>query len=205
MTACRDPNRLSGVKSTSDGNTYTYDANDNMFSGAGRTDTWTAYNRMDVVNATTGSAITSFDYTGIRVKKSPTAGTTCFPYTGYEVQGLTVTKYIKIGTEIIASKRDGVGKLFYHNDHLGGVNVIFAVMVQLDEYDPCERVSEKRKRISLTHAFCFSRLASGIRGLTPLKRFESCFQDLQESAGDFSNDLHNDFSLAAQPYLRAES
>ena len=70
-------------------------------------------------------------------------------------------------------------------------------MVQLDEYDPCEKVSERGERISLTHAFCFSRLASDIRGLTPLKRFESCFQDLQESAGDFSNDLHNDFSLGA--------
>ena len=125
------------------------------------------------------------------------------PVTGDEVQGLTFTKYIKIGTELIASKRDGVGKLFYHNDHLGGVNFItdiFGVMVQLDEYDPCEKVSERGERISLTHAFCFSRLASDIRGLTPLKRFESCFQDLQESAGDFSNDLHNDFSLGAQPF-----
>ncbi len=171
-----------------------------MLSGAGRTYTWTAYNRMDVVNASTGSAIMSYNYTGIRVKKSGTAGTTYFPSTGYEVQRLTVTRYIKIGTEIIASKRDGVGKLFYHNDHLGGVNVItdiFGVMVRLDEYDPCQKVSERGERISLTHAFCFSRLASDIRGLTPLKRFESCFQDLQGSAGDFSNDLHNDFSLSA--------
>jgi hypothetical protein len=36
-----------------------------------------------------------------------------------------------------------------------------------------------------------------------LKRFESCFQDLQESAGDFSNDLHNDFSLGAPTILYA--
>jgi len=33
--------------------------------------------------------------------------------------------------------------------------------------------------------------------VTPSKRFDSYFQDLQESAGDFSKDLHSDFSLGA--------
>jgi len=58
-----------------------------MFSGAGRTYTWTAYNRMDVVNAPTGSAIMSYNYTGIRVKKSGTAGTTYFPLPAMKFRG----------------------------------------------------------------------------------------------------------------------
>ena len=71
-------------------------------------------------------------------------------------QGLTVTKYIKIGNEIIASKKDGVGRLFYHNDHLGGVNVITdasAVKVQLNEYDPWGKVSRSEGSTDPTHRF----------------------------------------------------
>lgn len=63
-----------------------------MLTGAGRTFTWNSDNRMDVVNATTGSAVMSYDYTGIRVKKSGSGGTTYYPFTGYEVQGGQVTK-----------------------------------------------------------------------------------------------------------------
>jgi len=71
-------------------------------------------------------------------------------------------------------------------------------MFQLDEYAHFERVSERgEKRISLTHAFCFSGLASDSRSLRPLERFDRCFQDLQESAGDFSNDSRNDSCLGA--------
>jgi YD repeat-containing protein len=40
MAACTDVNRLSGVKSTSDGASYTYDANGNIATGAGRTYVW---------------------------------------------------------------------------------------------------------------------------------------------------------------------
>lgn len=64
-----------------------------------------------------------YDYTGIRVKKSGSSGTTYFPFNGYEKAGTLITKYIKIGIETVAAKK-GTQKLFYHNDHLGGVNVI---------------------------------------------------------------------------------
>jgi hypothetical protein len=90
MASCTDANRLSGVKSASDGSTYTYDANGNIASGAGKTYTWNWENRLDVVTGPGGSAVMSYDYTGIRVKKSG-AGTTYFPFTGYEVQGSAVT------------------------------------------------------------------------------------------------------------------
>ncbi|MBI2174990.1 MAG: hypothetical protein HYU33_07320, partial [Candidatus Omnitrophica bacterium] len=69
-----------------------------------------------------------------------------FPFSGYEIDpGGTVTKYIKIGNEIVGASKGGE-KLFYHNDHLGGVNVItdiWATRVQLVEYDPWGKVSRE--------------------------------------------------------------
>jgi len=141
----------SAVTSISDGANYTYDANGNVLTGAGRSYAWTVDNRLDVV----GSAVMSYDYTGIRVKKSG-FGTTYFPFTGYEVQGTTVTKYIRIGNEIIASKEGTSTKRFYHNDHLGGVNVItdsYASRVQLTEYDPWGKVSRSEGSVDPTHRF----------------------------------------------------
>jgi hypothetical protein len=135
------------------------------------------------------------------MSRSPARASPILPGFSSEVDPFhsVVTKFIRVGNETLAAQKGG-DKLFYHNDHLGGVNVVTDITgkrVQLYEYDPCERVSERGERVGLTHAFCSSGLASDIRGLTPLKRFESCFQELQESAGDFSNDLHNDFSLGA--------
>jgi RHS repeat-associated protein len=146
MAGCSDTTGLSRVKSTFDGATttnYDYDFNGNVLTGAGRTITWNKDNRLDTVNASTGSAVMSYDYTGIRVKKSGSTGTTYFPFSGYEVQGSQVTKYIKMGNEIIASKK-GSSRFFYHNDHLGGVNIISDInagQVQLNEYDPWGKVS----------------------------------------------------------------
>ncbi|MGH7830827.1 MAG: RHS repeat-associated core domain-containing protein, partial [Candidatus Binatia bacterium] len=54
-----------------------------------------------------------------------------------------ITKFIRIGQEIFAAKK-GTSKLFYHNDHLGGVNVITnasGLFAQLIEYDPWGKVS----------------------------------------------------------------
>jgi RHS repeat-associated protein len=66
-----------------------------------------------------------------------------------------VTKYIRTGVEILAAKK-GSEKLFYHNDHLGGVNVItdiFGVKVQLVEYDPWGKVSRSEGSANLTKGF----------------------------------------------------
>ncbi|MBI2533460.1 MAG: RHS repeat protein [Deltaproteobacteria bacterium] len=57
-------------------------------------------------------------------------------------------------------------------------------------------------RISLTHTFCFSGLASDIRGLRPLKCFDSYFHDLQTSTGDFQT-IYTTFSpLARRLFMR---
>jgi len=66
-----------------------------------------------------------------------------FPFAGYEVTGALVTKYIRVGNKTLAAKKGGE-KLFYHNDHLGGVNVITDVnglVALLIEYDPWGKIS----------------------------------------------------------------
>ncbi|MBI2986610.1 MAG: hypothetical protein HYY45_07580 [Deltaproteobacteria bacterium] len=111
----------------------------------------------------------SYDYTGIRVKKDGSGGITTYPFSGYEIDPSgVVTKYIKIGNEIVGASKGGE-KLFYHNDHLGGVNVItdiWAARVQLVEYDPWgkvsreEGVSEASRRF--TGKMCYAATLSAI-------------------------------------------
>jgi len=85
-----------------------------------------------------------YDYTGMRVKKDAPTGMTLFPFKGYEIApGGTITKFIRLGIETFAAKK-GTQQLFYHNDHLGGVNVIMDInglKCQLNEYDPWGSVS----------------------------------------------------------------
>ncbi len=64
-----------------------------------------------------------YDYTGIRVKKYGPLGLTVYPFSGYEIgpDGV-ISKFFKVGNEMLAAKKSTGEKLFYHNDHLGGVN-----------------------------------------------------------------------------------
>lgn len=69
---------------------------------------------------------------------------TLYPFRGYAIDPSgVVTKFISVGGEIIASKK-GANKYYYHNDHLGSVNVVTdttGMRVQLNEYDPWGAVS----------------------------------------------------------------
>lgn len=127
------------------GKSYSYDANGNMLNRGSQSLLWDYDNR--VTSITTGGQTTSheYDYTGMRVKKAAPAGTTLFPFSGYEISPSSeVTKYIKIGVETFATKR-GANKFYYHNDHLGGVHVITdsgGNRCQLNEYDPWGAVSK---------------------------------------------------------------
>jgi len=142
-----NPTHPSAVSSTSDGKTYTYDNNGNMVTGGNRSMVWDFDNR--VTSVTTGgvNASMDYDYTGTRVKKNGSGGTTYFPFSGYEEgPGSLRTKYIRIGIENIASKKSTGEKLFYHNDHLGGVNVITndsGLLAQIIEYDPWGKISRQ--------------------------------------------------------------
>jgi len=142
-----DSNHPTAVTSTSNGKTYTYDANGNTFTSTDRNFVWTVDNK--VASVTKGGSTTTmdYDYTGARVKKFGPFGLTTYPFSGYEIgsDGVKI-KYIKVGNEILAAKKSNGDKLFYHNDHLGGINVITnlaAVRAQLTEYDPWGKISKQ--------------------------------------------------------------
>jgi RHS repeat-associated protein len=138
--------------STSTQKLYHYDNNGNTLDGAGRTFVWTADNRVDSV--TLGSTTSmDYDYTGTRVKKTNGNAVTIYPFAGYEIEpNGTKIKFFRAGTELLAAKQTtSTGtdkKLFYHNDHLGGINVITdddvnhnGAKQQLTEYDPWGKIS----------------------------------------------------------------
>ena len=106
---------------------------------------WDIDNRVTSVSILGGGTTSmQYDYTGMRVKKDAPTGVTLFQFKGYEVApDGTITKFIRIGVETLASKKRTTGgattQFFYHNDHLGGVNVITdgsGARCQLNEYDP---------------------------------------------------------------------
>lgn len=106
---------------------------------------WTIDNRVASVSISGGGTTSmEYDYSGMRVKKIAPAGVTLYPFAGYEIDpNGVITKFIRAGGESIASKK-GTAKYFYHNDHLGSVNVVTdatGVRVQLNEYDPWGAVS----------------------------------------------------------------
>jgi len=92
-----------------------------------------------------GFVNSKYDYAGIRVQKDSNLGTTLFPFEGYRIEASgTIVKNIRIGVETVAVKKSTGQKLFFHNDHLGGVNVITradGVIDQLVEYTPWGKTS----------------------------------------------------------------
>src|SRR5438045_8739229 len=105
------------------------------------TATWDAENRLSSLTPQGGPALSfQYDFSGRRVRKTTTAGVIRYPFEGYEVDSAGVsTKFIFLGGERAAAKKSTGAKLFYHNDHLGGVNVVTesnGIRVQLSEYDP---------------------------------------------------------------------
>ena len=149
-----DINHPSRVTSTTNGKNYTYDANGNMLTAGNRTQQWDFDNRLATVEGGPGGRLDmTYDYTGLRVTKQVNLDfnqITTYPFSGYEIDnGGVITKYIRTGNEIFASKKGSVEtgeKLFYHNDHLGGVNILsneVGISVQVIEYDPWGRVSRE--------------------------------------------------------------
>jgi len=139
------------------GRNYTYDANGNMLTRGNQTLTWDIDNRVSQISISGGgTTFMEYDYTGMRVKKNAPTGITLFPFPGYEIDPSgVVTKYIRIGVETFAAKK-GNNKLFYHNDHLGSVNVITDIngsQGQLNEYDPWGGVAKTVGIADPTHRF----------------------------------------------------
>ncbi len=104
-------------------NTYQYDANGNMTSGAGRT---IAYNYDNMPSSITKSGTTAtfvYDYVGQRVKKTVSSVTTVYIGKLYECTSGVCTKYIFGGSNRIASKKSST-VYYYHTDHLGSSSII---------------------------------------------------------------------------------
>ncbi len=113
------------VTHTSDGKTYTYDANGNMKSDGQRIFTWNYDNMPATVTNSTGTSSFLYDGTGTRVvKTTPHGGTTKYIGKLYEckVSG-TCNKYIFAGGQLIADKA-GASVQYYHADYLGSTSVV---------------------------------------------------------------------------------
>jgi RHS repeat-associated protein len=153
-----DPLHPTAVTDRSDGKSYSYDANGNMVTGAGRVMTWDADNRLAAVTIQGGNSATfAYDYTGQRVRKTTSVGVTRFPFANYEI-GADGVVIKRLG---FAAKKSTGQVLFYHNDHLGGVNVISdatGARVQLIEYDPWGTVSREEGVAEPTVRFTGQRL-----------------------------------------------
>jgi RHS repeat-associated protein len=165
-----DLNHPSFVTNTSDGKTYTADINGNTLTGAGRTFVWTPDNRVASVANASGTTTMRYDYTGARVKKLGPLGQVLYPFAGYEVGPTgTKTKFFRLGNELLAAKQSPTAgnptRFFYHNDHLGGVNVITdddpihnGARQQLTEYDPWGKVSRIEGNVDPEHRFTGQKL-----------------------------------------------
>jgi uncharacterized protein RhaS with RHS repeats len=105
-------------------NSYVYDANGNMTSGAGRTITPDYDNRPKTITKSGVTATFVYDYAGQRIKK--TVGTTTTVYIGklYICTGSTCSKYIFANGNRIAVKASSGSRYYYHTDHLGSSSII---------------------------------------------------------------------------------
>jgi RHS repeat-associated protein len=118
-------------------------------------------NRVGSVAIASATTTMDYDYTGSRVKKFGPLGQTLYPFPGYEIgPDGTKTKFFRLGNELLASKQSPVSnpekQVFYHNDHLGGVNVITDISgarVQLTEYDPWGKVSRSDGNVDPSRRF----------------------------------------------------
>ncbi|MEX5213392.1 MAG: DNRLRE domain-containing protein [Nitrospiraceae bacterium] len=104
---------------------YSYDANGNLISGAGRTISYNAENKPISITANGQTTTFVYDGDGGRVKKI--AGTTTTRYIGklYECDNTSCTRFIFAGNTRIATVTVNTGAVHYwHQDHLGSSSVI---------------------------------------------------------------------------------
>jgi RHS repeat-associated protein len=117
------------------GNTYSRDLNGNVLSGAGRTYTWNAANRLTQVNSTQFV----YDDAGERLKKTTGSDVSRYPFgDDYEITNGVTTKYFSLpGMGVIGKRVTGAGNSiacdptmardgFYwtHTDHLGSIQAV---------------------------------------------------------------------------------
>lgn len=114
------PHAVTGVGS----NAYSYDANGNMITGAGRAIGYDIENR--ALNVSVGGVLTSFVYDGDggRVKKIAGATTTLYIGGHYVCEGASCSRMIFAGDKRIAEIKPTMGANYTHSDHLGSTGVV---------------------------------------------------------------------------------
>ncbi len=110
--------------STAGSNAYSYDANGNMTSGAGRTLTWNLENKP--LTVTVAGQTTTFVYDGAneRVKKIAGSTTTRYISTLYECDNASCSRMVFAGGQRFATIGGSGAVYYYHPDHLGSSSVI---------------------------------------------------------------------------------
>ena len=101
------------VKSTTDGKTYTYDANGNMISDGVQSITYDYDNMPRSVIANGATTTFVYDGGGARVKKATSSGATIYIGKLYECKDGACSKYIFAGGSRIALK-SGTNTYYYH-------------------------------------------------------------------------------------------
>ena len=129
---------------TAGSNTYSYDNNGNLETGAGRTLTWDANNRIKQAAVASTTVAFLYDGAGTRLKKSTSSSNSLYPFgDDYQIVGGIVTKYLKMeGLGAIARRvgSGGSGQTFWqHTDRLGSIQAITdgsGALVQRRTYRP---------------------------------------------------------------------
>lgn len=149
-------------------NTYQYDANGNMTTGAGRTITYDIENRP--IQVISGGVTTTFVYDGDggRVKKTAGGITTVYIGKLYECTGSACSKYIFAGSQRVALKPVGASEVYYYQpDHLGSSNVVTnqaGTKLQELTYYPYGQTRTNTGSINVNHKYTSQEL-DGSTGL----------------------------------------
>lgn len=147
------PHAVSSVTGTVNGQSnpsYTYDANGNLLTGAGRTAVWMSFNMMASLAEGANTLAFTYDSEHGRIKQTAPEGTTFYfndPASGLKVEKFAGTggatqwnNYIYAAGMMVAVYYDGPNLTrYFHKDHLGSIQVITdetGNVVERDSYDP---------------------------------------------------------------------
>ncbi|OYY93773.1 MAG: hypothetical protein B7Y41_09905 [Hydrogenophilales bacterium 28-61-23] len=138
-------------------NTYTYDANGNQLSGAGRTLGWTSYNLpnqiVEAINGTPSTTTFLYDYNHVRAKQTSPGKTVIYlnpridlgGHYHKEVAGAVTTEsyYFYAGGQVVGAyiiKTNASPQTnYFHADHLGSISVVTdqaGQVITRYQYDP---------------------------------------------------------------------
>ncbi len=144
------------VTHTSDGKTYTYDANGNMKSDGTRVINYDYDNMPQSILVSGATTTFVYDGSGARVKKIIPSGTTIYIGKLYECRAGVCSKYIFAGGTRIGHKVSGTDIVYYHQDHLGSTRIVTDQSGNKDEdvfYYPFGAAKSDTGAVSVNHKY----------------------------------------------------